>query len=945
MGVVCSAGSGRESDVQFDEAEWDFRQRRYEQIREQVDDLPGRIASSARRRAESRPELDRILEDFTSSGDAEALKLSMDRWSRSKPDYGFAGPNGAMFLNQLVNDSSAADIVPLLHRAIRGPRNDDDAESMFAAFVTHTEKLRTEGSAAAVGRVAPLLTWFWWLNAPETWPMQWRSAVETLQLLGFVDEDDHWTRYSRYRDHVRRFADFEETEQVLGNVPPEQLGLDTTTTDRCTRIGALAERASQDSGVYDLNRVSVGVLRANMKLIGKVAADAVGSAIGRDVRATIASEFTDATSKSLREDCWVYWRPQHDGLTPFFQLVADQEGIKAGLYASSQQTGGKGYAKRVTDELADAGADDSLAWLAWGIGAHEGKSGTEWPSWSLLGRSFTVAELANPARLQSALADLATELRPLFQQLWNEDTPIEPGPTVGAVGATVEQLDPDVSALAKTFVDEVGYPTDEDKADLAQRARWAANLAPGRLASLSVDELRRLYNGGAYGNPGPQSILNTTLRDAESATFERLLTAIEYLLWDTEDDYALRINRVMDEDDLGLRGFKESVIMKLLAVAHPERFLPIFPFTNKNGKAALLTSIGGTPPAMSKSVGERHVESNDALRTFGELYFPDDAWAQKQFIYWLRDREDETGAGLDEPIAPPSDPIGAAAESLHLPRVFLEEVQSLLVQHKQVVFYGPPGTGKTFVAQHLAEALAPSEEQRLLIQFHPSTSYEDFFEGFRPVSTGDDGIAYRLIDGPLKIMAERASTDPRGRPHILIIDEINRANLAKVLGELLFLLEYRDREIQPLYRPEEPFSLPKNLWIIGTMNTADRSIATVDAALRRRFHFVPFIPDDREMNPISGLLDRWLDDNGGDEWISTLVDGVNQRLRKELGGDHLLIGPSYFMVENLDEAGLEQIWKYQIEPLVDDLFFGSDKAKTFHFAQVWKEFGPEEATE
>jgi 5-methylcytosine-specific restriction enzyme B len=90
----------------------------------------------------------------------------------------------------------------------------------------------------------------------------------------------------------------------------------------------------------------------------------------------------------------------------------------------------------------------------------------------------------------------------------------------------------------------------------------------------------------------------------------------------------------------------------------------------------------------------------------------------------------------------------------------------------------------------------------------------------------------------------------------MVIDELNRANLPRVFGELLFLLEYRNESVRTLYRPEDAFELPSNLWFIGTMNTADRSIALVDAALRRRFHFIPFFPNH---GPMEGLLERWLE--------------------------------------------------------------------------------------
>ena len=137
------------------------------------------------------------------------------------------------------------------------------------------------------------------------------------------------------------------------------------------------------------------------------------------------------------------------------------------------------------------------------------------------------------------------------------------------------------------------------------------------------------------------------------------------------------------------------------------------------------------------------------------------------------------------------------------------------------------------------------------IKVHPSYAYEDFVEGYRPRLTNGQA-AFALIHGPLLRIAEKArSTDARC---VLLIDEINRGNVAKVFGDLYYLLEYRNEQISLQYS-EQPFSLPKNLWIIGTMNTADRSIALVDSALRRRFHFVPFYPD---RPPVQGLLRPWL---------------------------------------------------------------------------------------
>jgi 5-methylcytosine-specific restriction protein B len=232
-----------------------------------------------------------------------------------------------------------------------------------------------------------------------------------------------------------------------------------------------------------------------------------------------------------------------------------------------------------------------------------------------------------------------------------------------------------------------------------------------------------------------------------------------------------------------------------------------------------------------------------------------------------------------------------------------------------LIFYGPPGTGKTYIAQRVAEHVVRNGGEFELVQFHPSYSYEDFFEGFRPaLASSDTGVLYALQDGPLKRLAALAAADP-AHPYLLIVDEINRGNIPKIFGELLFLLEYRDRSIRLQYS-EEAFSLPPNLFVIGTMNTADRSIALVDAALRRRFYFVAFLPNEA---PINGVLREWLAKQGRNDLPARILDELNQRIE----GDEAAVGPSYLMTGDGSIDSLRRIWHHAILPLLDEHYYGT----------------------
>jgi 5-methylcytosine-specific restriction protein B len=272
-------------------------------------------------------------------------------------------------------------------------------------------------------------------------------------------------------------------------------------------------------------------------------------------------------------------------------------------------------------------------------------------------------------------------------------------------------------------------------------------------------------------------------------------------------------------------------------------------------------------------------------------------------------------------IEPPRRPLGFNpvtpdfAERLLTDQAELVKIADLLWERKQIILYGPPGTGKTYLARELARHLTDDGAVKL-VQFHPSYTYEDFFEGFRPEPGGSGTLTFALRAGPFRDFAEVAADNPT-TAYILIIDEINRANLAKVFGELYFLLEYRDESISLQYSPDKEFTLPQNLFIIGTMNTADRSIARIDTAMRRRFAFVELNP---RIPPVQGLLSRWLGKRGLPMAAALLLDELNRRI----ADSDAAIGPSYLMDERIyqREDGLDRVWQYSIMPLLEDLFYG-----------------------
>lgn len=339
------------------------------------------------------------------------------------------------------------------------------------------------------------------------------------------------------------------------------------------------------------------------------------------------------------------------------------------------------------------------------------------------------------------------------------------------------------------------------------------------------------------------------------------------------------------------------------------------PYTDTGGLPGALRRrpvewLNSTSPASRSDIQSDHPSLYSRLRT---LLTVTDLKDDVRVVAALAGLE-EAPTKVERPLIPPA--TDELAAELYVTREWLQEILDLLSEKGQVIFYGPPGTGKTFVARRLAQHLTAEGGWTSIVQFHPSFSYEDFFEGYRPSSAGET-VTYELKPGPLLLAVQAALEEP-SRPAVLIVDEINRGDTARIFGELLYLLEYREDDVQLQYSAEQPFSLPSNLLIIGTMNTADRSIALVDAALRRRFYFIEFTPTEP---PIDGVLHRWLTDNQQGDEPARLLKALNDAI----ANDEIAIGPSYFMTKDGSPPNLERVWKHAILPVLEEHLYGSGR--------------------
>jgi 5-methylcytosine-specific restriction protein B len=285
-------------------------------------------------------------------------------------------------------------------------------------------------------------------------------------------------------------------------------------------------------------------------------------------------------------------------------------------------------------------------------------------------------------------------------------------------------------------------------------------------------------------------------------------------------------------------------------------------------------------------------------------------------------------APFEEPIEEPKQrqeySLGECAEETGFEEKTLERWKRIIERKKQAILYGTPGTGKTYIARKLAEHLSSTDGFWELVQFHPAYTYEDFIQGIRPKAGTNGQLDYPLIPGRFLQFCKKSQSYEGSC--VLIIDEINRANLAQVFGELMYLLEYRSEKIQ-LAGGNKPFCIPENVYLIGTMNTADRSISLVDHALRRRFAFLPLPPNYQILErhyketdfPVQGLIKA--------------LKFVNQALDEDYK-----VGISFFLnLKGNFAEQIEDIWQMEIEPYLKEYFFNKkEQLDQFRWSAVRK---------
>ncbi|MFO0849116.1 MAG: DUF2461 family protein [Gemmataceae bacterium] len=559
----------------------------------------------------------------------------------------------------------------------------------------------------------------------------------------------------------------------------------------------------------------------------------------------------------------------------------------------------------------------------------------------------------SPVEQYTLLCDVASALRQRFRV-----HPCEVAPLLAAIGEAVPQPPQDdrfAGFCTDTFrfLNELGEHNDSRwMAGQRERYRFAVRDPLVELCAALADRYVRPVLGGEYGweletDPRPGRAVSSVNKNdfGRSGPYTPVLWVAFYRkrLGHMRDDVQLYVRVAAGGVGygfrLGRRARDAGRRLRATVQEHAELLFAALQATGAVGACEFRAAADGEPVRLKSAADLREWAAGKEL--VAERRLPPDAPLLRTDelvgeVLLTFDRlvplcaaavEDAPRPVLARragaPDGRPAFDRAAFRDTTLLSDLWLDRTLDLLRLKKQLVLQGVPGTGKTHVARCLARLLTGDRADCVrLVQFHPGYSYEEFVEGIRPKSVEADGrshVTYPVEPGLLAGFADRAAKHPAD-PHVLIIDEINRGNLPRVFGELLYLLEYRDQEVTLPYS-KAPFRLPNNLYLVATMNPADRSAAGLDQAVRRRFSFVDMPPD-------AAVLGRWLaahpPADPDPEFAARLVrwfDELNRRLARDLGPDRQ-VGHSYFLVPGLTRDGLRAVWDHHVRPALADAYPG-----------------------
>ncbi len=369
------------------------------------------------------------------------------------------------------------------------------------------------------------------------------------------------------------------------------------------------------------------------------------------------------------------------------------------------------------------------------------------------------------------------------------------------------------------------------------------------------------------------------------------------------------------------------ILTKLLFIYYPTKFLNI---CSKKNLELLMNCFGYNYDKNMQADELSFILNKNIRKDVPVVNDNEPQYVGASLWNFIKDIVEESETEDNDEISEDEEDVLEYTKKDFLNKVFMNEKEydrllNLIERKKNIILQGSPGVGKTFMAKKFAYSIIgrTSKKQLLSLQFHQSYSYEDFIEGIRPNENGQ----FVLTDGVFKDFVKKALKD-RNNKYFCIIDEINRGNLSKILGELMKLIESDKRNVESAILPysKTEFVIPDNLYIIGTMNTADRSLSMVDYALRRRFAFYHVSPAFEKMEFKNYLINENNLTESQVNKICLTFNKVNSLIREDLGKG-FEIGHSYF-VDTLNKDNFNDkytsIINYEIYPLLEEYWFDNE---------------------